>query len=115
MVRLRSLTDQGVSLLVEARPLIKILPSLLGDPEDKKYLVLFQNDNELRPTGGFITAYAIFRLEKGVVHVDTSSDIYNLDNTLLNKPKAPEPILKYLPNVATLNLRDSNLSADFIE
>lgn len=115
MVRLRSLTDQGVSLISEARPLIKILPSLLGDPDEKKYLVLFQNDNELRPTGGFITAYAIFRLDKGVVHVDTSSDIYNLDNTLFNKPKAPEPILKYLPNVATLNLRDSNLSADFIE
>lgn len=115
MVQLRSMTDQGVSLLAEARPLIKILPSLLGDPEEKKYLVLFQNDSELRPTGGFITAYAIFRLDKGVVHVDTSSDIYNLDNTLSNKPKAPEPILKYLPKVITLNLRDSNLSPDFIE
>lgn len=115
MVQLRSMTDQGVSLLAEARPLIKILPSLLGDPEEKKYLVLFQNDNELRPTGGFITAYAIFRLDKGVVHVDTSSDIYNLDNTLSNKPKAPEPILKYFPKVTTFNLRDSNLSPDFIE
>lgn len=115
MVQLKNLTDQGVSLLAQARPLIKILPSLLGDPKEKKYLVLFQNDSELRPTGGFITAYAIFRLEKGVVHVDTSSDIYNLDNALFNKPKAPEPILKYLPRVATFNLRDSNLSPDFIE
>lgn len=115
MVQLRSMTDQGVSLLAEARPLIKILPNLLGDPEEKKYLVLFQNDSELRPTGGFITAYAIFRLDKGVVHVDTSSDIYNLDNTLSNKPKAPEPILKYFPKVTTFNLRDSNLSPDFIE
>lgn len=115
MVQLRLMTDQGVSLLAEARPLIKILPSLLGDPKEKKYLVLFQNDNELRPTGGFITAYAIFRLDKGIVHVDTSSDIYNLDNTLSNKPKAPEPILKYFPKVTTFNLRDSNLSPDFIE
>lgn len=110
----RQLINQGVTFVSDAKPLIKILPSLLGDPEDKKYLVLFQNDKELRPTGGFITAYAVFRVEKGVIHVDRSGDIYALDNGISNKPKAPEPILKYLPNVFVLNLRDSNLSPDFI-
>ena len=114
LFQVRQLVDQGVTFVSDARPLIKILPSLLGDPNDKKYLVLFQNDKELRPTGGFITAYAVFRIEKGVIHVDRSGDIYALDNGISNKPKAPAPILKYLPNVFVLNLRDSNLSPDFI-
>jgi hypothetical protein len=110
---IRSLTDESVNLITSARPLIKILPQVVGEPNEKKYLILFQNDKELRPTGGFITAYAVFRLDSGVVHVDTSSDIYSLDATIANKPVAPSPILKYLANVPVLNLRDDNLSPDF--
>lgn len=110
-----SLTDQGVLFVNQARPLIKILPSLLGDPKEKKYLVLFQNDKELRPTGGFITAYAVFRIDQGIIHVDRADDIYTLDNSISLKPKAPEPILKYLPKVSLFNIRDSNLSPDFVE
>lgn len=111
---LRTYTDQGVAFVEDARPLIKVLPSLLGEKEAKKYLVLFQNDKELRPTGGFITAYAIFAVDKGSIDVERSDDIYNLDNSVPNKPKAPEPILKYLPKVPLWNLRDTNLSPDFI-
>ena len=114
LLQVQQLVDQGVTFVNNARPLIKILPSLLGDPKEKKYLVLFQNDKELRPTGGFITAYAVFRIDKGVIHVDRSDDIYTLDNGIFGKPKAPAPILKYLPNVTTLHLRDSNLSPDFV-
>jgi len=110
----QQLVDQGVTFINDARPLIKILPNLLGDPTEKKYLVLFQNDKELRPTGGFMTAYAVFRIDKGIIHVDKSGDIYALDNGILGKSKAPAPILKYLPNVPVLHLRDSNLSPDFI-
>lgn len=115
LIKMRQLTDQGVELVNEARPLIKVLPSLLGESEQKKYLVLFQNDKELRPTGGFITAYAIFTLDKGIIKLDRQDDIYNLDSSIPNKPKAPTPILKYLPKVTTFNLRDSNLSPDFVE
>ncbi|MBU3978606.1 DUF4012 domain-containing protein, partial [Patescibacteria group bacterium] len=42
-------------------------------------------------------------------------DIYSLDDSIPNKPPAPAPILKYLAKVYTFNLRDSNLSPDFIE
>jgi len=110
---LKSLTDQSVDLINNSRPLIKILPEMLGEPDEKKYLILFQNDKELRPTGGFLTAYSIFRLDSGIVHVDNSSDIYDLDDTISGKARAPEPILNYLDNVNVLNLRDINLSPDF--
>ena len=112
--KVKTLADQGTTFISDAKPLIKILPELLGDQQEKKYLVIFQNDKELRPTGGFITAYAIFRLDQGIVHVDNSSDIYTLDDTISNKPVAPKPILLYLPKVPQFNLRDSNLSPDFV-
>ncbi len=110
---LRKLSDDGVVFINEAKPLIKILPSLLGQPDQKKYLIIFQNDKELRPTGGFMTAYAIFNVKGGVITVETSSDIYALDDTISAKPKAPEALVKYLPKVPLLNLRDTNLSPDF--
>lgn len=115
MKTMRTLADDGTNFVDQARPLIKVLPELLGQPDSKKYLIIFQNDKELRPTGGFLTAYAIFRIDKGVIHVEQSEDIYKLDASVKNKDKAPEPILKYLPKVYELNLRDSNLSPDFQE
>lgn len=114
LTQIRDLTDQGVELVNEARPLIKVLPSLLGESEEKRYLVLFQNDKELRPTGGFITAYSILKIDKGRLSIEKSDDIYPLDDSIANKPAAPAPIIKYLANVPRLNLRDSNLSPDFI-
>ncbi|MDP2649275.1 MAG: DUF4012 domain-containing protein [bacterium] len=115
LIKVKTIADQGVNFVNEARPLIKVLPSLLGESKEAKYLVLFQNDKELRSTGGFITAFSVFRIDKGIIHVERSDDIYSLDNTISGKPKAPKPILDYLPQVYTFNLRDSNLSPDFYE
>jgi hypothetical protein len=115
LTTLKVTADQTATAVRDAKPLIKTLPSLLGEQEAKRYLVLFQNDKELRATGGFITAYAIFSIDKGIIKFEKSDDIYKLDDSIRNKPKAPAPILKYLPKVYTLNLRDSNLSPDFLE
>lgn len=114
LTNLRTVTDQSSIAVTDAKPLIKALPALLGESKSKRYLVLFQNDKELRPTGGFITAYAIMNIDKGIIKLEKSEDIYKLDESIPNKPAAPAPILKYFPKVYTYNLRDSNLSPDFI-
>lgn len=111
----RTLVDEGALAVEQGKPLIKVLPELLGAEKSKKYLVLFQNDKELRPTGGFLTYYSIFRIEQGVIHIDSSNDIYVLDDSIRSHPKADPIILKYLPKVPTQNIRDINLSPDFIE
>lgn len=115
LTTVKSLADEGILSIQQAKPLIKVIPDLLGEPNPKKYLVLFQNDKELRSTGGFLTFYAIFRIEHGVIRVDSASDIYALDSSITYHPKAPDVILKYLPKVYSLNIRDSNLSPDFVE
>jgi hypothetical protein len=86
---------------------------MLGIDTPRKYLVLFQNDAELRPTGCFITAYAVLQVNKGKITTIESGDSYALDSRFTKKIPAPEPILKYLPKVPYWNLRDQNLSPDF--
>jgi hypothetical protein len=105
--------DQVETFLTDAKPLIDVLPDIMGQSKEKKYLVLIQNDKELRPTGGFITADAIFRVNKGNITTEGSEDIYTLDGTLRKQITAPDPIQKYLQQ-GTLHLRDSNLSPDFV-
>jgi hypothetical protein len=75
-------------------------------------MLLFQNDAELRPTGGFMTAYAFMRVTKGKVEPLSSFDIYDLDSRFNKKVPAPDAIKKYL-NETYLNLRNSNMSPDY--
>lgn len=103
----------SATTLSDFQPFIKLLPDLLGNPDKRDYFILFQNDAELRPTGGFMTAYATMSVEKGKIQSGVSEDIYTLDNAFKKKVPAPAPILKYLPLVYNWNLRDMNLSPDF--
>lgn len=112
IVEIKSAIGESTQLLSQAKPLIKLLPDLLGNPNAKTYMILFQNDAELRPTGGFMTAYAFLRVTKGKIEPLSSFDIYDLDSRFNKKVPAPEAIKKYL-NETYLNLRNSNMSPDY--
>lgn len=101
------------SLFVDAKPLVKKLPEIFGSDKEKIYLVLFQNDKELRATGGFLTAYAVFKVKSGKMTVQRSKDIYTLDDSIYVHPTAPPEILTYHKGVTKFFIRDSNLSPDF--
>ncbi len=103
------------SLFVDAKPLIKRLPEILGSNKEKTYLTIFQNEKERRATGGFFTFYAIFKINKGKLSIYRSEDIYSLDQTISPHPKAPREILTYHKGVSQFYLRDSNLSPDLVE
>lgn len=105
--------DGTATAAIEIKPIVGLLKPLLGFPEEKKYFLLFQNDAELRPTGGFMTAYALLSINKGKITPGYSHDIYTLDARFGNRVEAPEPIEKYLPKVYYWHLRDMNLSPDF--
>jgi len=112
IIEVRSAINESAQLLSQAKPLIKLFPDLLGNPNAKTYMVLFQNDAELRPTGGFMTAYAFLRVTKGKIEPLSSFDIYDLDARFNKKVPAHEAIKKYL-NETYLNLRNSNMSPDY--
>lgn len=113
IVTLKTTVAGAAESLGQFQPIIKLLPDLLGNPEPKKYLIMFQNDAELRPTGGFLTAYATLSILRGKITPGVSEDIYTLDAGFKKKVPAPDPIKKYLPLVYNWNLRDMNLSPDF--
>ncbi|MDO8503177.1 MAG: DUF4012 domain-containing protein [bacterium] len=111
--RIIDLVNTLHNFVSRGKPLLEQAPYLLGIGQERKYLFLFQNDKELRPTGGFITAYSIVKVKDGKFDQVSSNDIYNLDARLNSRIPAPEPIKKYLPLVNYWNLRDMNLSPDF--
>ncbi len=99
--------------LTEARPVLEQLPTVAGAKGRKKYLVIFQNDNELRPTGGFMTAYAVVFVENGKVSPEKSDDIYELDKKFTKKPAIPPELGRFLVTEKKWNLRDMNIDPNF--
>ncbi len=114
---IKDLIDEATSMISEGKPLLEVTPYLLGMDGTRNYLVLFQNDKELRPTGGFLTAYSIMKVRNGKFEPVLSSDIYNLDAKYTPSVLAPDPLIKYLKGPYTLSgkfrLRDMNWSPDF--
>lgn len=93
----------------------KILPDagrLLGENGTKKYLILFQNNAELRPTGGFIGSFAIATFEQGKLASLDVQDVYSADGQLKGHVEPPLPIKEQLGE-ANWFLRDSNWSPNF--
>jgi hypothetical protein len=115
----QDLIDEVSTLLVNGKPVIENAPYLLGMDSPRTYFVLFQNDKELRPTGGFMTAYAIMKVDKAKFSPTLSDDIYNLDARYKPSIAAPAPIVKYIkgPYILSQNLRlrDMNWSPDFVK
>lgn len=107
--------DRVSSLVTDAKPFLEVAPDLMGVNSPKYYFVLFQNDGELRPTGGFMTAYGILKVDKGKITPLLSEDIYSLDAAFRKRLPAPDPIKNFHKNVPYFYLRDMNLSPDFAE
>jgi hypothetical protein len=120
IVKAKSALDEVVVGVTETRPILNVLPKILGYPNSKKYLIIFQNDGELRATGGFMTAFSVLHLESGKLRSEKSDDIYSLDRKFKKRLPAPEPIEKYLFSSDTgskivpyFYMRDMNFCPDF--
>ena len=92
---------------------LRILPEMIGlDGKRREYMVLLQNENEIRPSGGFIGSFAILAFEGGRFLNFQVSDIYEADGQLRGHVEPPEEIKKYLGE-AGWYMRDANWQASF--
>ncbi|RJR14796.1 DUF4012 domain-containing protein [Candidatus Microgenomates bacterium] len=91
-----------------------ILPEALGLYEEQTFLLLFQNNMELRPTGGFIGSFGLLTLSDGQLKNFQVEDIYTADGALAGHVEPPEPIKAYLEQEHWY-MRDSNWDPDFSE
>lgn len=91
----------------EDYPLIK---EMLGSKKSQRYLLLFQNNSELRATGGFIGSYGILDIENGQIKNLFIDNIFNPDGQLKEKVIPPMPIQKIS---SAWSMHDANWFADF--
>lgn len=83
------------------------------DGQEKTFLVLFQNNMEIRPGGGFIGAFGILKLKDGKIESLETHDLSNFDARIPDTVAPPYPMKETL-HIAAWKLRDSNYSPDFV-
>ena len=82
------------------------------DDRTRTFLVLLQNNMELRPGGGFLGQYAILEIKNGEVISTFVEDANLLDQRIYAKIPAPYPF-KRMMQIKKWKFRDSNFSPDF--
>lgn len=87
-----------------------------GFPGGKKtYLVVFQNNNELRPAGGFITAYGLMEFNHGIFNNLQINNVYGTtdQHTYIEPPYPLNTMLDKDGKKLSYSFRDANFSPDF--
>ena len=115
--------SQQITLLQQALPAINAgfeefyglsqgLLEILGHNQTMRYLVLFQNNHEIRPTGGFIGSLALMDISKGKVkNLEVpSGGPYDLAGQMREKITAPQPLHLVNPH---WQIQDANWWVDF--
>ena len=105
---------KAVNMVAKAKKLAYYLPNLLAEGGEKKYLLLFANNMELRPGGGFIGSYGILTMKDLTFEGIQIYDVYDADGQLTAHINPPDPIRDYLAQPHWF-LRDSAFSPDFYE
>lgn len=100
----------------ELKEAVSLIPAFLGYDRPRTYLILFLNNAEIRPGGGFIGSYALIKLDKGRLISFETSGSENLDWEAPSdfKIEPPFPIKEYLRQPYWY-FRDSNWSPDFLQ
>jgi len=82
------------------------------DDQTKAFLILLQNNMELRPGGGFLGQYAVLEIKNGEVISTFVEDANLLDQRIQANIPAPYPF-KRMMQIKNWKFRDSNFSPDF--
>ena len=96
----------------EFQQFFTLATTLLGADGTKRYLIAFQNNTEIRPTGGFLGSFAVLDVSHGdITNLDVpEGGSYDLQGSLKENIVAPLP-LQLLS--ARWEFQDSNWFPDF--
>jgi hypothetical protein len=104
--------DRTLPWLTAAVDGLLLAPQVLGAGGPQTYLILAQNNQELRPSGGFISAAGELTVVGGRVSSLTFRDSYAVDNWEVPHDLAPPDLQATLAGELWL-FRDANWQADF--
>ncbi|MDZ7612018.1 MAG: DUF4012 domain-containing protein [Candidatus Moranbacteria bacterium] len=101
---------QAIAYIEELNKNQFVFKDLLGYNGPRKYLFLFQNNQEMRATGGFIGSYGVLDVHEGHVEELFIDGIFNPDGQLDVNVIPPKPIQKIS---AAWSTHDSNWFPNF--
>ncbi len=107
--------DTITEAVLSLREMVTFLPAFenfLGLDAPKRYIVAFQNPDELRPTGGFIGSFALLDLDKGEIKKleVPGGGSYDLQGGLRDFVSSPAPLHLIEPR---WQFHDANWFPDF--
>ncbi len=93
---------------------LEVADELLGlDGTRREYLVLLQNESELRPNGGFIGSVGFLSFQGGKLLKFEVKDVYEIDGQLKGHVEPPTEIRDHLGEAGWF-LRDANWNPNFL-
>lgn len=107
-----TLVKKAVEKVDESKKKVDLFQSLYSQP--LTFLVLFLNNTELRPAGGFIGSYAVVKMEDGQTKLLQVQGTEILDNTAPDFVSVPPDALRTYLGIDRWSFRDSNWSPDFV-
>ena len=112
LARLVTIVDRALPLLESGVEAARLAPELLGTQGARTYLLLAQNDDERRPTGGWISGAGLVRVDGGRVEMLGFRDSFSIDNLAVPHDQPPDSLFRALWAEIWL-FRDANWSPDF--
>ncbi len=112
LMQLRSDLDAAVTTTSTAARAVTLLPPMLGASQPRTYALLFQNNAELRATGGIAGSWAIVRVDKGAVQIVKQGSAGDIDNLLSGVPVPPDVAALYTNRPGTF-FQDVDMAPSF--
>jgi hypothetical protein len=105
--------NDAASSLASAETATTVLPDMVGADGPRNYFIVFQNNAEIRATGGMPGSWAQIRAEDGALEMSTqgsAADFPRADDPVL--PLTPEEVALYGPEIGTY-FQDPGFTPDF--
>jgi len=110
IIKAKIRVSKFIETLNEVEEDFRTILIMLGDNVPHRYLILFQNNHELRATGGFLGSYMLLDVNDGEITKAEIKDVYETDGQLTESIPAPPGINRVADR---LYMRDANYSPDF--
>jgi len=110
--QLLDLAGRYLPLLRSGVRAAQLAPEMLGAQGPRTYLILAQNDDERRPTGGWISGLGLITVDAGRVSELSFHDSWVVDNFQVPHERPPDSMFRVLWAEMWL-FRDANWSPDF--
>ncbi|MBT3230896.1 DUF4012 domain-containing protein [Candidatus Uhrbacteria bacterium] len=117
VAQLQEVLPQISSAVNLITPFAQSIEEIAGVDQDRQWLLIFLNNTEMRPGGGFMGVYGLLQVRDGEIIDINTADTYSIDRLAEGDDYVvvpPYPIEAYL-GLDTWYFRDANWYPDFAE